>query len=210
VRNVSRISRINSWQKQRSAANSLESEGLIVLDNKLRPVYSNVRAREICLYLFNRMSLGAFDIERCEFPIPSCIINDCCELLDFQKVRQQLATWPKERMVFVKGGKQFRIDCSLIWKADKSVIIPQFIITLSDLTKDINLPSNLPAKFSLTRRELEIVHCIIADRSYGEIAEKLCISKLTVHTHVKNIHRKLGVRNKIELYNCVQSPTWLA
>jgi DNA-binding CsgD family transcriptional regulator len=210
VRNVSRISRISGWQQRDTVANSLVSDRLILLDNKLKPVYYNVRAREICLYLFNRMSPGAFDIERCKFPFPSCIIADCCDLLDLQRVRQPPEVWPKERIIFVNGGKQFRIDCSLIWKSDKSVIIPQFMVTLSDLTRDINLPSSLRAKFSLTRRELEIVHYIVADMSYGEIAEKLCISKLTVHTHVKNIYRKLGVRNKMELSNCVQSPTWLA
>jgi DNA-binding CsgD family transcriptional regulator len=186
------------------------NEGLILLDNRLRPVYSNIRAREICLYLFNRMSLGTFDIERCEFPIPSCIVQDCCELLEFQKAEQPPTLWPKARVVFVSGGKQFRIDCSLIWKADKeAVIIPQFIVTLSDMTGEKRLPPAFKVRFSLTRRELEIVHCIMADLSYLEIAEKLFISKFTVHTHVKNIYRKLGVRNKIELFNCVQSPTWM-
>jgi DNA-binding NarL/FixJ family response regulator len=30
-----------------------------------------------------------------------------------------------------------------------------------------------------------------------------------VHTHVKNIYRKLGVRNKIELYRRIQSLNWM-
>jgi DNA-binding CsgD family transcriptional regulator len=100
------------------------------------------------------------------------------------------------------------VECSLIWKADRTLVVPQFLVTLSDLTEK-RLPAGLKARFSLTLREMEIVYCIIANMSYSEIAEKLCISKLTVHTHVKNIYRKLGVSNKIELVTCVQSPTWM-
>jgi DNA-binding CsgD family transcriptional regulator len=207
IRNISKISRINHSQKQPAASHDVKDEGLIMLDGKLRPVYSSIRAREICLYLFNRMSLGAFDIERCEFPIPACIIQDCCDLLESQKARRVPALWPKDRVIFINNGRQFRIECSLVWKSDQITKVPQFMVTLSDLTGETRLEAGSPARLCLTRREMEIVHCLMADMSYTGIAEMLCISKLTVHTHVKNIYRKLGVRNKFELFRCVQSPT---
>jgi DNA-binding CsgD family transcriptional regulator len=202
IHNIRRISQINRWQNQPVTSDATSHEGLILLDSKLRPVYSNSRAREICLYLFNRMSSGAFDIERYEFPIPSCIIQDCCDVLDLQKAKRSAALWPKERMIFVNNGKRFRVECSLIWKTDKTLSLPQFMVTLADPT-ETGLPTGLKARFSLTLREMEIVYCIIAGMSYREIAEKLCISRLTVHTHVKNIYHKLGVSSKIELVTCV-------
>jgi DNA-binding CsgD family transcriptional regulator len=171
----------------------------------LRPVYSNVMAREICIYLFNRMSSGTFDIETGEFPIPHCVVKDCLNLLNLQQSGEQLTLLPKERIMFVKNGKKFRIECSLIWKANQVNAEPQFMVTLSDLTSENMLESALQTKFHLTRREVDIVYCIMADMSYDEIAEKLFISKLTVHTHIKNIYRKLGIKNKIELFKCVQS-----
>jgi DNA-binding CsgD family transcriptional regulator len=209
IRNINKISKINRLEKQPLSADDASNEGLILLDHKLRPVYSNVKAREICLYLFNRMPSDTLNIERGEFTIPSCIIKDCCDLLNLLKVEERLTLWPKERIIFLENGKQYRIEYSLTWKADQATTVPQFIVTLSDLASEKKLEAVLRARLHLSRREVDIVNCLMADMCHREIAEKLCISKLTVHTHVKNIYRKLGVKNKIELFRCVQRPSWL-
>ncbi|MEL6123988.1 MAG: response regulator transcription factor [Bacteroidota bacterium] len=52
--------------------------------------------------------------------------------------------------------------------------------------------SNIAPK--LTRREKEILLLISRDRTSQQIAEELHISKYTVDTHRKNIHRKLGIQ----------------
>jgi DNA-binding CsgD family transcriptional regulator len=209
IRNVAKISKISRLEKQPLASDNTNNEGIILLDKKFRPIYSNIMAREICFYLFNRKSSDTFDIETGEFPIPCCVINDCCNLLNLQKTDEQLTWLPKERIIFTKNGKKFHIECSLIWKNEQVIAVPQFMVTLSDLTSENTLEAALQTKFHLTRREVDIVYCIMADMSYGEIAEKLYISKLTVHTHIKNIYRKLGIKNKIELFKCVQSPSSL-
>jgi DNA-binding CsgD family transcriptional regulator len=79
------------------------------------------------------------------------------------------------------------------------------MVTLTNLTGKNRVENGLQKSYHLSRRELDIVSCIVTDMSYEETAEKLYISKLTVHTHIKNIYRKLGVRNKIELYRRIQS-----
>ncbi len=208
VHNVSAISKINGWRKKCSA-DEPNTDGLLLLDHKFQPVYSNAKAREICLYLYNSLPRDMENIEKGEFPLPSCIIKDCSDLLDLIKVEAQFISWPKERIVFSESGKQFRTECSLVWKADKMHSVPNFMVTLSDLTGKNQLESTLQARFHLSRREIDIIFCIVTDMSYEETAEKLYISKLTVHTHIKNIYRKLGVRNKIELYRRVQSLDWL-
>jgi DNA-binding CsgD family transcriptional regulator len=209
IHNLSRIIKIGCLEKQPLANNNVSNEGLILLDKKLKPIYSNVVAREICIYLFNRMSSGTIDIKTGEFPIPYCVTKDCYDLLNMQKAGEQLNLWPKERIIFIKNGKKFRIECSLMWKTEQVIAVPQFMVTLSDLTSENELETALQTKFHLTRRELDIVYCIMADMSYNEIAEKLYISRLTVHTHIKNIYRKLGVKNKIELFKYLQSPSSL-
>jgi len=208
VHNVSAISKINGWRKKFSAEEP-NTDGLLLLDHKFRPVYSNAKAREICLYLYHSMPSDPVNIEKGEFPIPSCIIKDCADLLDLIKAEAQFISWPKERIAFSESGKQFRTECSLVWKADKMHSVPNFIVTLSDLTGKNRQESTPQAKFHLSRREIDIINCIITDMSYEETAAKLYISKLTVHTHIKNIYRKLGVRNKIELYRRIQSLDWL-
>ena len=52
-------------------------------------------------------------------------------------------------------------------------------------------------KFSLTRREKEIINQILKEKSNSEIGEILEISKRTVETHRKNIMLKLNVKNSI-------------
>jgi DNA-binding CsgD family transcriptional regulator len=145
------------------------------------------------------------NVEKGEFPVPSFMIKDCSDLLDLIKTEAQHISWPKERIVFAENGKQFRCECSLVWKADKIHSVPNFMVTLSDLSGKNTLESTLQTRFHLSRREIDIIFCVITDLSYGEIAEKLYISKLTVHTHIKNIYRKLGIRNKIELYRRIQA-----
>ena len=50
------------------------------------------------------------------------------------------------------------------------------------------------AKQNLTRREKEIISLIMRDRTSLQIAAELHISKHTVDTHRKNIHKKLSIQ----------------
>lgn len=52
--------------------------------------------------------------------------------------------------------------------------------------------------FTLTRREREIIHELAQGLYYKEIASKTFISPETVKQHLKNIYRKMGVRNRME------------
>jgi DNA-binding NarL/FixJ family response regulator len=47
----------------------------------------------------------------------------------------------------------------------------------------------------LTERELEIIGLIVKSLTNKQIADKLCISELTVNTHRKNAMRKLDIKN---------------
>ncbi|MCG7502417.1 helix-turn-helix transcriptional regulator [Tenacibaculum sp. Mcav3-52] len=48
----------------------------------------------------------------------------------------------------------------------------------------------------LTKQENRIAHAIASDLSQKEIADVLCISTQTVHTHTRTIRRKLKVQSK--------------
>lgn len=57
-----------------------------------------------------------------------------------------------------------------------------------------------PALFqNLTRREVEIAKQVAAGRSNKTIAAEAGISERTVKTHLNNIFRKTGVRNRVQL-----------
>ena len=203
VHNICLISQINKRENHSLSADEANSEGLLWLDYKFTPSFFNAEARDICLQLLSRMPYNTSDLEKGEFPIPSCIIKDCSDLLDLLKAEEQPILSPKERIVFTGSGKKFRIECSLIWKADQINSMPKFMVTLSDLSDEKKVEATLQARFQLSRRELDVIHYLTRGLSDDEIGEKLYISRQTVHTHIKNIYKKLGVKSRIELYRRV-------
>ncbi len=73
-----------------------------------------------------------------------------------------------------------------------------------------NLPDEIQAWFDnepiateqiLTRREKEILQLIAKGRTSLEIAKQLKISRFTIDTHRKNIHKKLGIKSNTGLVN---------
>jgi DNA-binding NarL/FixJ family response regulator len=58
-------------------------------------------------------------------------------------------------------------------------------------------PSDTPAaRGGLTRRELEVIRLVARGMSNQQIAESLVLSEHTVHRHVANVLRKLGVSSR--------------
>jgi DNA-binding NarL/FixJ family response regulator len=56
----------------------------------------------------------------------------------------------------------------------------------------------VPTEKPLTPRELEVLAMMAAGAPNAEIAERLVISESTVKSHVKNILRKVGARNRTQ------------
>jgi DNA-binding NarL/FixJ family response regulator len=55
-----------------------------------------------------------------------------------------------------------------------------------------------PLEEDLSERELEVLALLASGRTNSEIARDLYIAVGTVKTHVNNIYRKLGTRNRAE------------
>ena len=70
------------------------------------------------------------------------------------------------------------------------------------------LPANLKAdlvSLGLSAREADVVELLLAGLSHKEIGERLFIAPETVKKHTYNAHRKLGVRNRVQLSYFVQN-----
>jgi DNA-binding NarL/FixJ family response regulator len=48
----------------------------------------------------------------------------------------------------------------------------------------------------LTLREVEVLRLLAAGLTDAQVAERLVLSVRTVHSHVRSIYRKLGVRSR--------------
>ncbi len=75
-----------------------------------------------------------------------------------------------------------------------------------------NLPKNIKDWFTkenvrpqseLTKREAEILQLIAKGRTSLQMAKQLSLSKFTIDTHRKNIHKKLGIKSNTGLVNYV-------
>jgi DNA-binding CsgD family transcriptional regulator len=203
VHNICLISRVNKQGNHSLSANEASGEGLLWLDHEFTPSFFNTEARDICWQLSSGVPHNTSDLEKGEFIVPSYIIKDCSDLLNSLETEEQPILWPKKRIVSAESGNKFRIECSLIWKADKISSTPNFMITLSGLSDEEKLETALQTRFNLSRRELDIIYCMTRGLPDDEIGRKLYISQQTVHTHIKNIYKKLGAKSRVELYRIV-------
>jgi DNA-binding CsgD family transcriptional regulator len=203
VHNVCLISRLNTPKSHLLPADEADSEGLLWLDHRFTPSFFNTKARDICLQLLDGKPYSTSDIEKGEFPIPACIVEDCSDLLDIVKAKGRSILLPKERIVYTQSGQRLQIECSLMWNRGQASATPNFMVTLSDLNEENKLETTFQTRFGLSRRELDIIYYLIRGLSDAEIGEKLYISRQTVHTHTKNIYKKLGAKSRIELYRKV-------
>ena len=62
-----------------------------------------------------------------------------------------------------------------------------------------SVPDSFLNDYQITRRESEILLVLISGRTAGQIGETLFISQRTVEAHLRNIYRKCGVGNRVEL-----------
>jgi DNA-binding CsgD family transcriptional regulator len=199
MRNIGIFSKIGLEKENPISNDALDAEGLLLLDHKFKPIYLNARAKDICQHLSCSDAHCPSNPEGEGFPVPSYITNSCSELLNAFKAAQELAPLPKGRVIIAENGTRVRIECSLVWKANHTSSVPNFMVSMYNLNNGAYEETVTKAKNHLSKRELEITNCVVAGMSYNEIAEKLCISKLTVHTHVKNIYRKIRAKSRIDL-----------
>ncbi len=79
--------------------------------------------------------------------------------------------------------------------ADLADRIEQAVTTLRHLVDQMD-PLAIHEGLNLTPRELEVLTYLADGRSNGEIAKKCWITPNTVKFHVKNLFKKLGVRDR--------------
>ncbi len=69
-------------------------------------------------------------------------------------------------------------------------------------------PERAVPESPLTPREIEIAGLVAQGLESSEIADRLCISEVTVRTHCQRALRKLGLRNRIELARHALAQGW--
>ena len=73
--------------------------------------------------------------------------------------------------------------------------------------------ARISVSLKLSSRESEIAFLVLTDVSENTIADRLSISKHTVHSHIERLYRKLAIRSRSQLvvklfeaYVCLNPP----
>lgn len=89
----------------------------------------------------------------------------------------------------LKEHLAYRIDRNFMSGGDESVKL-----TVSEAVE----------QYSLTRREHTILRMLMQGKESNAICEELSISANTLKKHILNIYRKLGIRNRVQLFKKIK------
>jgi DNA-binding CsgD family transcriptional regulator len=163
-------------------------ECIILLDQDLRIVFKNSALLDL-LALKEDDDVGLHDIVHEK----NILHNGLADLMRTNNISFSL------RINFMAGHpkKKILMDIKVKKIIDDYKDITGFLIVASRV-KSLD---QLKEQFNISRRELEIIHHVMAGCKNREIAKMLDITESTVKTHVMSIYGKLGVKNRIELLN---------
>jgi DNA-binding CsgD family transcriptional regulator/PAS domain-containing protein len=197
--NVQLVSRIKTDLDQSRAAIESFQLGLVLLDNEVRPVYWNPKAKQIFLSLAHKLNGG--DKNRSGvLPVPSDIEQDCLALKQLFENKSQILPLSRVRTIDIEGDRRFEVMIYLTQQPCPSISNPCFVVSIEDTLQTGKIRKDTSRiKYHLTSREAEIASLVSQGLTNGEIAKSLSISRLTVETHMKNIFEKVGVRNRVGL-----------
>jgi DNA-binding CsgD family transcriptional regulator len=78
------------------------------------------------------------------------------------------------------------------------------VLGIMIVAKRIKEIKQLQSFYRITRREGQILQQLIAGLTYNEMTTLLHITRNTLKRHIANIYIKLGVNNRVELFNLLR------
>lgn len=180
--------------------------GFMILDDELRPIYWNSKAKEFCLALYRKQQPQVNEVEPENSLIPFEILQDCLELKPLFQSGYPPASLLRQKMMDAGQNKRFQIISSLVEHPIQETPSPRFVIYLLDYSEICKGREEiLREKYQLTKREIDIVRCVCQGLTNDEVGEKLFISRFTVETHLKNIFDKTRIKHRAGLASLFQS-----
>jgi DNA-binding CsgD family transcriptional regulator len=180
------------------------SEGIILLDSELRPIFYNSKAKLFCQLLNGKNEKELYDSASAEISIPQVIVQDCKNLTRPLEHNSPLQS-SSNRIINVKHKKRYYLQYFPIISPSPELPVLRFIIFLSELTGYGEcVEEYLTKQRKLSEREEIIAQYAAIGLSNKQIAEKLCISPYTVQNHLKSVFEKTGLNNRTQLANLMK------
>ncbi len=116
---------------------------------------------------------------------------------------EELLDWPCIVGVFFDDTDQEQLTRGLNCMLDGEYWVPRRLLH-HFLQKNRRAPSSRKLEIKLTKRERQILKLIKNGATNSDIAKVLEVSEHTVKSHLYNVYKKIGVRNRLEANNWVR------
>ena len=138
------------------------------------------------------------DIHAHEQPLNAALLN-----AQYHSSHEELLDWPCISGLFFVDTDQEQLirglECLLLGE----YWVPRRLLH-HFLEKNRRAPSVKHTDIKLTRRERQILKLIKDGATNLDISESLTVSEHTVKSHLYNVYKKIGVRNRLEASNWVR------
>lgn len=120
-------------------------------------------------------------------------------------IRRAVRAGASGYMMKSSGGTEFNEAIRTIYRGEMYLCPHATAAVVRDMPNSYPFTDSSP----LTRREMEVVRCVVQEHSNASISELLRIDIRTVETHRRNIMRKLDVRSTIALVKYAINRGWV-
>jgi DNA-binding CsgD family transcriptional regulator len=130
----------------------------------------------------------------------------------FQETRVRLQEDPQKALdrldqaLLHNDGELMLLRSFAVGSTNPSRVVTHILIMMEQVSRQGEPDLEKTAgRFGLSRRELEVVRCLLQGLTTPRIAEALYISPQTVKTHVKHIMRKMNVTSRHQIITAFMS-----
>jgi DNA-binding CsgD family transcriptional regulator len=191
------FSRINGERKALEQWLETKSEGIILVDSTIQPLYVNEKARAACEVLSGG---GTKHRDNWVNSIPGFMMEDCRNFIDSRNNESRLSD---NRIASLENGSGYYIKYSLIELPYDELMTSYLLIQINPLSsRDEDI--TLSGRYSLSEREKIIARYTGMGLTNKEIGARLGISPFTVQSHLRNIFEKMNIKRRSQLANLVK------
>ena len=123
---------------------------------------------------------------------------------EYESAQETLLDWPCVSGLFYVDSEQEQLIRGLKSLLEGDFWVPRRLLH-TFLDKNRKAPSNIKRpNVKLTKREKQILKLIKDGATNADISEALSVSEHTVKSHLYNVYKKIGVRNRLEASNWVR------
>lgn len=132
--------------------------------------------------------------------VPAALLN-----AQYDSEHEKLLDWPSIFGIFYQDTDQEQLVRGLHQLLDGDFWVPRRLLH-HFLNKNRKAPANAlnSINISLTKREKQILKLIKGGATNAAISEALDVSEHTVKSHLYNVYKKIGVKNRLEASNWVR------